>query len=178
MSHMQGGYRADHGTKMLHGLAYVAFQELATRVSHRNTGSLAGDPVCERMLARVAADENLHMLFYRNTLAAALELAPDETMRAITDVVTGFQMPGPTIDGCLRKSVAIAGAGIYDLRIHLDDVVTPVLRKWRVFELGGLRDDGNRARDELADFLRTLDAAANRFVERRAERAARGTGRR
>jgi acyl-[acyl-carrier-protein] desaturase len=178
MSHMQGGYRADHGTKMLHGLAYVAFQELATRVSHRNTGSLAGDPVCERMLARVAADENLHMLFYRNTLAAALELAPDETMRAITDVVTGFQMPGHTIDGFLRKSVAIAGAGIYDLRIHLDDVVTPVLRKWRVFELGGLRDDGNRARDELADFLRTLDAAANRFVERRAERAARGTGRR
>jgi acyl-[acyl-carrier-protein] desaturase len=78
----------------------------------------------------------------------------------------------------LRKSVAIAGVGIYDLRIHLDDVVTPVLRKWRVFELGGLRDDGNRARDELADFLRTLDAAANRFVERRAERAARGTGRR
>jgi acyl-[acyl-carrier-protein] desaturase len=178
MSHMQGGYRADHGTKMLHGLAYVAFQELATRVSHRNTGSLAGDPVCERMLARVAADENLHMLFYRNTLAAALELAPDETMRAITDVVTGFQMPGHTIDGFLRKSVAIAGAGIYDLRIHLDDVVTPVLRKWRVFELGGLRDDGNRARDELADFLRTLDAAANRFVERRAERAARGAGRR
>jgi acyl-[acyl-carrier-protein] desaturase len=168
MGHMQGGYQADHGDKMLHGLAYVAFQELATRVSHRNTGNLSGDPVCERMLARVAADENLHMLFYRNTLAAALELAPDQTMRAITDVVTGFQMPGHTIDGFLRKSVVIANAGIYDLRVHLDDVLTPVLRQWRVFDLEDLRDDGNRARDELSVFLQDLDTTANRFLERRA----------
>jgi acyl-[acyl-carrier-protein] desaturase len=172
MTHMQGGYRADHGAKMLHGLAYVAFQELATRVSHRNTGSLSGDPACERMLARVAADENLHMLFYRNTLAAALELAPDQTMRAITDVVTGFQMPGHTIDGFLRKSIAIANSGIYDLRVHLDDVLTPILRQWRVFELDDLRDDGARAREELAEFLKGLDATANRFLERRAQRAA------
>jgi acyl-[acyl-carrier-protein] desaturase len=176
MSHMQGGYRADHGTKMLHGLAYVAFQELATRVSHRNTGRLSGDPACERMLARVAADENLHMLFYRNTLTAALELAPNETMRAITDVVTGFQMPGHTIPGFLRKSVAIAEAGIYDLRVHLEDVLTPVLRQWHVFELEGLRDDGNRARDELAEFLQRLDVAANRFLERRTQRAATRAG--
>ncbi|WP_329245886.1 acyl-ACP desaturase [Actinoallomurus sp. NBC_01490] len=172
MRHMQGGYQADHGTKMLHGLAYVAFQELATRVSHRNTGSLSGDPVCERMLARVAADENLHMLFYRNTLAAALELAPDQTMRAITDVVTTFQMPGHTIDGFLRKSVAIANAGIYDLRVHLDDVLTPILRQWRVFELESLRDDGNRVREELAEFLQRLGTTANRFLERRAQQAA------
>jgi acyl-[acyl-carrier-protein] desaturase len=177
MTHMQGGYQADHGTKMLHGLAYVAFQELATRVSHRNTGSLSGDPTCERMLARVAADENLHMLFYRNTLAAALELAPDETMRAITDVVIGFQMPGHTIDGFLRKSVAIANAGIYDLRVHLDDVVAPVLRQWRIFELDGLRGDGNKARDELAGFLEDLDLAASRFVERRSRLQARQAAR-
>ncbi|HZE31342.1 MAG TPA: acyl-ACP desaturase, partial [Actinoallomurus sp.] len=64
MKHMQGGYEADHGDKMLHALAYVSFQELATRVSHRNTGKASGDPVCERLLTRVAADENLHMLFY------------------------------------------------------------------------------------------------------------------
>ena len=168
MRHMQGGYQADHGTKMLHGLAYVAFQELATRVSHRNTGSLSGDPACERMLARVAADENLHMLFYRNTLAAALELAPNETMRAITDVVTAFRMPGHTIDGFLRKSVVIANAGIYAPRVHLDDVLTPILRQWRVFELDGLRGDGDRAREELAEFLGGLDTSAKRFAERRA----------
>jgi hypothetical protein len=30
------------------------------------------------------------MIFYRNVLAAALEIAPNEAMRAITDVVKGF----------------------------------------------------------------------------------------
>lgn len=170
MRHMQGGYQADHGDKMLHALAYVSFQELATRVSHRNTGKAAGDPVCERLLARVAADENLHMLFYRNLLAAAFEMSPNATMRAVTDVVTDFQMPGHTIDGFLRKSAAIAGAGIYDLRIHLDDVVLPVLRQWRVFELEGLNADGDKARQELSEFLDHLDTAATRFTERRARR--------
>ncbi|MFB9831269.1 acyl-ACP desaturase [Actinoallomurus acaciae] len=170
MRHMQGGYQADHGDRMLHGLAYVSFQELATRVSHRNTGRASGDPVCERLLARVAADENLHMLFYRNLLAAAFEMSPNETMRAVTDVVTNFQMPGHTIDDFLRKSVTIAEAGIYDLRIHLDDVVLPVLRQWRVFDLEGLNADGDKARQELSEFLDRLDTTATRFTERRARR--------
>jgi acyl-[acyl-carrier-protein] desaturase len=170
MSHMQLGYQADHGDKILHALAYVSFQELATRISHRNTGKASGDPVCERLLARVAADENLHMLFYRNLLAAAFEFSPNETMRAVADVVQNFQMPGHTIDGFLRKSVVIANAGIYDLRVHHDDVLFPVLRQWRVFDIEGLNADGDKARQELSEFLERLDAAATRFVERRAER--------
>ena len=108
--------------------AYVAFQELATRVSHRNTGHHAGDPVCDRMLARIATDENLHMVFYRNLLAAALEIAPDQTMRAIADVVTDFRMPGHSIPGFERAAARMAIGGIYNLRIHHDDVLRPVLR--------------------------------------------------
>jgi acyl-[acyl-carrier-protein] desaturase len=177
MTHMQGGYQADHADKALHGIVYVSFQELATRVSHRNTGKASGDPACERLLTRVAADENLHMLFYRNLVAAAFELSPDETMRAVTDVVTDFQMPGHTIDGFLRKSVAIANAGIYDLRLHLDDVLSPILRQWKVFEMEGLDGDGEKAREELSQFLEGLDTAATRFVDRRAERQARQAAR-
>jgi acyl-[acyl-carrier-protein] desaturase len=173
MQHMIGGYEADHGEKVLHGLAYVSFQELATRVSHRNTGKASGDELCEKMMQRVATDENLHMIFYRNVLAAALEMEPNQTMRAITDVVKGFQMPGYTIDGFLRKSVAIANAGIYDLRLHHDDVLMPVLRKWKVFELEGLDDQGEKARTELAEFMANLDSAAKKFEERRAARQAR-----
>ena len=55
----------------LHGLAYVAFQELATRISHRNTGRYSDDPVADRIMIRIAADENLHMVFYRDIMAAA-----------------------------------------------------------------------------------------------------------
>lgn len=172
MTHMASGFATDYES-MLGQLAYVSFQELATRVAHRNTGKASGDPVCERLLARVAADENLHMVFYRNLLAAAFELSPSQTMRAVTDVVTSFQMPGHGIEGFTRKSVTIALAGIYDLRQHRDEVLLPVLRQWKAFDIEGLDADGEQARDELAAFVAQLDVAATRFEERRAARQAR-----
>jgi acyl-[acyl-carrier-protein] desaturase len=177
MHHMEVGYEATHGTSFLHGAAYVAFQELATRVAHRNTGKASGDPLCEQMMARVAADENLHMIFYRNLLAATLDLAPNATMRAITDVVKAFEMPGAGIEGFLRKSVVIANAGIYDLRLHHDDVLWPVLRKLGVFDRTDLNGDGDKARDELGDFLGQLNTAATKFEDRREERRARRAAR-
>ena len=168
MTHMETGFtNAYSDQSSLHGIAYVSFQELATRVAHRNTGRISGDPVCEQLLARVAADENLHMIFYRNLLAGAFELAPDEAMRAVCDVVTTFQMPGHGIENFTRKSVQIAMAGIYDLRIHHDEVVIPVLRNVGAMETTGLSAEGEKARDELAAFLVELDKQATRFTERR-----------
>ncbi len=169
MVHMSAGY--DSGDKTaLQALAYVSFQELATRVSHRNTGRRSGDPVAEQLLARIAQDENLHMVFYRNLIAAAFEIAPDATMAAVRDEVVGFQMPGAGMPDFIRNSVIIAKAGIYDLRLHHDAVVTPVLKFWDVFGRTDLGPAGEQARQELADFLIGLDAQASRFVEQR-ERA-------
>jgi len=171
METMEVGY--DSGDKqLLNVCAYVSFQELATRVSHRNTGTYTQDPIAEKLLARVAMDENLHMIFYRNLVQAALEIAPDQTVQAIADEVASFQMPGSIIPGFNRKAVAIAKAGIYDLRIHHDDVVMPLLRQWKIFELEGLGPEGEKARRQLEDSLAALDAAASRFVEQRAAAAA------
>ncbi|WBB81402.1 acyl-ACP desaturase [Micromonospora sp. WMMD882] len=175
MVHMTAGYTNAHDDDVLHSLAYVSFQELATRISHRNTGRVTGDPNCEALLARVAADENLHMVFYRNLLAAAFEVAPSQAMRAVADVLGDFSMPGVGIEGFARKSVAIALAGIYDLRQHRDDVVAPVLRQWDVFNVSGLDADGETARDQIAAHLDTLEQQASRFEEKRAARAARLT---
>lgn len=172
MDYMTSGY--DSGDKTpLEAVAYVSFQELATRVSHRNTGKVTRDPVADKLLARIAKDENLHMVFYRNIVAAALEIAPDATMRAITDEVVGFEMPGATMAGFRRNSMIIAKAGIYDQRLHLDDVIMPVLRHWKVFEREDLGPEGEQARDELSSFVDELDAQATRFVDRRAETRAR-----
>jgi acyl-[acyl-carrier-protein] desaturase len=154
-------------------MAYVSFQELATRISHRNTGVYTEDPVAERLLARVAADENLHMIFYRDLVAAALELTPSDTVRAIVKEVIGFQMPGVGIADFDRKARQIAKAGIYDLRIHHDEVVWPLLRKWGVFELEGLDPAAEAARDELKAFLDALDGLATRYEERRRRSAER-----
>ncbi|WP_448626337.1 acyl-ACP desaturase [Geodermatophilus sp. URMC 64] len=169
MDYMTTGY--DSGDKTpLEAIAYVSFQELATRVSHRNTGRATGDPIADKLLARIATDENLHMVFYRNLMAAAFDVDPDLAMQAVTKEVVGFEMPGATMANFRRNSMLIAKAGIYDLRLHHDEVVSPVLRAWKVFERTDLGPAGEKAREELATFLEGLDAQATRFVESR-ERA-------
>jgi acyl-[acyl-carrier-protein] desaturase len=135
-------------------------------VSHRNTGLQVGDPVAERLTARIATDENLHMVFYRDLVSAALDLAPDQMVRAIADEVAGFRMPGSAVPGFGRKAALMASAGIYDLRIHHDEVVLPLVRHWRVLELDGLDAHGEQARGQLVAALDALDHRATRFVER------------
>ncbi|MFF5078848.1 acyl-ACP desaturase [Actinoplanes sp. NPDC000266] len=170
MSHMQAGYSNGHPDEILHSIAYVAFQELATRISHRNTGKATGDPIAEQLLARVAADENLHMVFYRNLLAAAFDLDPNHAMRAVTDVVNAFEMPGANIEGFGRKALSIALAGIYDLRQHRDEVLQPVIRQWNIFNRTDLTGEGEKAREELAAHMADLETQAARFEEKREAR--------
>ena len=167
MKHMSDGYVSAHSGELMRSLAYVSFQELATRVSHRNTGKFTNDPMCEDLLTRIAADENLHMIFYRNLLNAALQISPDQAMVAILDVVRNFEMPGANLPGFQRKAVEMAVEGIYDLRQHKDEVVAPVLRFWKVFELEGLSAEGEAARTELAEFMDSLEKQALRFEDKR-----------
>ncbi|KAF0846086.1 fatty acid desaturase [Nocardia caishijiensis] len=182
MIHMTNGYsamsvvdekagafdvRVTSGAGFLYSVAYVTFQELATRVSHRNTGRVCDDPIADRMLARIAADENLHMIFYRNLCAAALDLAPDQAMEAIATIVIGFQMPGAGMPGWRRNGVLMAKHGIYDLRQHLEEVLLPVLRKWNIFERDDFGARGQKARDDLAAFLDRLRQDVVRFEEQR-----------
>ncbi|TQM31033.1 acyl-ACP desaturase [Nocardia bhagyanarayanae] len=157
----------DDETNALYGLAYVTFQELATRVSHRNTGKVCDDPIADKMLQRIAADENLHMVFYRNMCEAALELTPDQALEAISMIVRRFRMPGVGMPDFRRKAALIAKHGIYDPRQHLDDVVMPVLRKWNIFDRTGFGPPGEQCRDELGAFVEQLDRDAARFEERR-----------
>ncbi len=164
MSFLQRAY--DRSDDPLRGLAYVAFQEMAARISHRNAGRYSQDPVADRIMARIALDENLHMVFYRDILAAALEIQPSAAVHAIADEVRAFELPGVGIPGFLPKAVQIARAGIFDLRVLRDEVVLPLLRHWRIFELSGLDAAAEEARRDLAEHLTRLDRAAKRFEER------------
>ncbi|WP_067969612.1 acyl-ACP desaturase [Mycolicibacter icosiumassiliensis] len=179
MQHVTNGFgataeeEARHKTDFLLSVAYVTFQELATRVSHRNTGKICNDPVADRMLQRVAADENLHMIFYRNVCGAALDLAPDQALEAVSDVVENFRMPGQGMPNFRRNGVLMAKHGIYDPRQHLDEVVRPNLRKWRIFERDDFTSRGEQRREQLATYLESLERHVIRFEEQRDRRLAR-----
>jgi acyl-[acyl-carrier-protein] desaturase len=166
MAAMQAGWTAD-GMDLLRSLAYVTFQELATRVAHRNTGEAAADPAADRLLSLIAGDENLHMVFYRDLMTAALALAPDQAASAIACEAIRFEMPGRSVPGFLRRSVKIAEAGIYDARLHRDDVVIPLLRHWEVLRLRVATVQARQALSDLARHLEQLERMASRYDERR-----------
>jgi len=140
---------------------YTSAQELATRVSHRNAGVLADDEVAYRMMARIAADENHHYLFYRGVASALIEQEPSIMVEAIHRVFTNFSMPGTSIPGFVRRAVEMAKAGVYNLRIHHDRVLLPLIRDWGVEHLTGLTV---RAR-ELQDKVMELPAQVLRKAE-------------
>jgi acyl-[acyl-carrier-protein] desaturase len=144
---------------------YVSFQELATRVSHRNTGKACDDSIANQLLARVSADENLHMIFYRDVSAAGLDIAPNQAMKSVHRILRNFKMPGYTVPEFRRKAVVIAVGGVYDPRIHLEEVVMPVLKKWRIFEREDFTGEAARMRDDLAVLIKELEAASEKFEE-------------
>jgi acyl-[acyl-carrier-protein] desaturase len=106
-------------------------------------------------------------------MGAAFEIDPDASMQAVLDTVENFAMPGNEVEGFTRRSLTIALAGIYDLRIHHDEVLAPVLRAWDVWDRTDLGSAGEAARERLAAFMAGLDATASRFEEKRAARAVR-----
>ncbi|MFF2557637.1 acyl-ACP desaturase [Nocardia sp. NPDC058058] len=180
MIHMTNGYSATQIARKRIGsnaipaaagfmasVAYVTFQELATRVSHRNTGKVCNDPIADRMLQRIAADENLHMIFYRNLCGAALDLSPDQSMEAITHMIRNFEMPGAGMPNFRRNGVLMAKHGIYDLRQHLEEVLMPVLKKWNIFERTDFGAHGDQLRNELGDYLDKLRKDVVKFEEQR-----------
>jgi acyl-[acyl-carrier-protein] desaturase len=149
-------------------LVYVALQELATRVAHRNTGKLLGDPVGYEVMARVAADENLHYLFYRDVVSEALAIDPSAVVLAVDRQVREFEMPGTGIMNFTARAASIARAGIYDLALHYDQVLVPVvLRHWKLEEIEGLSPEAEEARTRVLRYMTRLGSVARRLTERR-----------
>lgn len=153
-----------------HGLVYLSLQELATRIAHRNTGKLVGDPVGYEVMARVASDENLHYLFYRDLASAALEIDPSLMVLAMEHEVEHFAMPGTGIPGFDQHAAAIARAGIYDLALHHEQILVPVvLRHWKLDTIEGLSPEAEAARERVLRRIERVGKVARRLTERRQE---------
>ncbi|WP_229820977.1 MULTISPECIES: acyl-ACP desaturase [Streptomyces] len=165
MRHVAAGWSPGNWRTPLHTLAYTTVQELATRQAHRNTGALCGDRLGESLMARIAADENLHMLFYRQVFADALQAFPDDATTALADVLCDFAMPGTGIRGFRARAARIAAAGVYNLDIHHEHVVAPLLRTLAVLTASGLGPAGRRAQERIGLHAERLQAQAARARE-------------
>ncbi len=154
-------------------VSYVALQELATRISHRNTGKLLEDPAGYNVMARVASDENNHFLFYRDMFTAMLEVDPSTAVIALERQVREFEMPGVGIPNFKSHALAIARAGIYDLALHHDQILQPVvIRHYGIENVEGLNAEAEKAREALLKQIERVGKAGRRMAARREEDAA------
>lgn len=150
------------GDHLLRSIAHATVDVMATMVSHRNTAVECSDPTATELLGRIVADQELHVAFHSDIASAALDIAPAQAVKAITEVIMNFQMPGSGLPGFERSAMLLARDGIYDLRRHLDEVLLPALRAWRIFERTDL-GAGVRSRETLSDFLDDLEKQATDF---------------
>ena len=127
-------------------------------------------------MARVANDENLHYLFYRDMVSAGLQVDPSRMVVAIEHEVHHFEMPGTGIPDFTAHAKSIARAGIYDFAVHHDAVLVPtVLRHWKIDQLEGLDPAAEQAREKLLTRMRRIEKAGRRFASRRDEELAAAT---
>lgn len=174
MAQMSGGVVPEPASAV-DGFVYVALQELATRIAHRNTGTalracLGDHPVGKagyELINRVAADENFHYLFYRDLTSAALAMAPSLVVPAIERQVREFEMPGTGIPGFKEHAASIARAGVYNMRQHHDQILEPVVMNcWKVASVEGLDADAEVARAAVVRRIERIRAVAHRAEDR------------
>ena len=150
------------------GMLYVTMQELATRISHRNTGKRMEDPAGYDIMRRVAQDENHHFLFYRDIAQAGFAIDPSAMVIALEKQVTEFAMPGTGIPDFAQHAKAIANAGIYDFVAHYEQILEPVVVKyWGLPELEGLNGEAEAARDRIMNYIEKTERVAGRMKARR-----------
>jgi acyl-[acyl-carrier-protein] desaturase len=154
-------------------IAYVSFQERATQIAHRNTGSKLpkDDKIGRNVLGLIAGDETKHYLFYRDLTLAAFAIDPSTMMIAVAKQVRDFAMPGTGIPSFTRHAVRIAREGIYGLKQFLRDVLDPVLGLWDVEHLAGLSAEAEKARQDLSEFVAKLGEGVERMAQKAATAA-------
>lgn len=169
ISIVKSGYHPYEHVEPFKELVYACMQELATRISHRNTGKLSGDPVLEKMMTRISKDENYHMIFYRDTVNHLLDVEPDLMVQSIVDTMTKFEMPGKVIKNFYARAILIALEGVYDLKQHKEKIIMPLINYWKIFDRSNLNSESYKSLEYLKKFLKNLDDAIEDFEYRKQE---------
>ena len=152
-------------------MIYTSFQERATRISHVNTGKLAGksgDDVLSRICKTIAGDEARHEKAYKLFMSRIFEIDPDGALLAFQKMMQKqITMPAALMDDAdsdnlfFRFSAITQKLGIYTT-LDYADIIEHLVKLWNVPNLTGLKPQGAKAQE----YLSTLGARYRRIGER------------
>ncbi|MFC6997633.1 acyl-ACP desaturase [Rufibacter roseus] len=153
---------------------YTSFQETATNYSHRRVGALAkkaGETTLSRICNYIAADEGRHAKAYKTFVKKIFEVDPSEMMIAYEDMMRKkIVMPahylrelgidqGQTFG---HFTDAAQRTGVYTSLDYLE-IMETLNREWKIANMTGLNEAGERARDYLMALPNRLRRVADRL---------------
>lgn len=152
---------------------YTSFQETATNISHRRVAQFAkkeGDTLMAKLCGHVAADEARHARAYKAFVARILEVDPNEMLLAFEDMMRKkIVMPAHFLREMGLKMGQTFGhftdaaqrLGVYTA-LDYTDILKDLNVEWKIADLKGLNEAGEKARD----YLMALPDRLNRVAER------------
>mmetsp|Transcript_10959 Transcript_10959/g.16864 ORF Transcript_10959/g.16864 Transcript_10959/m.16864 type:complete len:297 (+) Transcript_10959:454-1344(+) len=140
------------------GFVYTSFQERATKISHGNVGKLArkhGDPLLQRICAKIAGDEGRHEKAYQAFVTEILKRDPNGLLAVFGDMMRGqISMPAEQMtdghdDNLYENFSEVAQRiGVYTA-IDYADILDHLIVTWDLEHLEGLNAEGEKERDYL-----------------------------
>lgn len=169
------GFDIGTGMDPYKNFVYTSFQELATNVSHRRVASFSrkqGNKQLAKICNTIAKDEARHASAYMEFVRRIFDLDPSEMMLAFEAMMRNkIVMPAMF----LRES----GQQIGELWEHFSDaaqrsmvyttqdyitILKSLIADWKIENIKGLNDKGERARDYLLNLPDRLERISQRIV--------------
>jgi acyl-[acyl-carrier-protein] desaturase len=155
------------------GFVYTAFQERATKISHRNVARLAqkvGDERLCTICGLIAGDEARHESAYKLFMGKVFELDPGgaleafETMMRRKIVMPAVAMHDGNDRQLFRKFSKLAQrTGVYTVQDY-GEIISHLVRHWGIGNLAGISGAAARAQDYLCTLADRYAQLAGRAV--------------
>lgn len=168
------GFDIQTGADPYRNFVYTSFQEIATNISHGRVSALAkkADNIeLAKICGVIAGDEMRHARAYKAFVEKIFEVDPSEMMLALEDMMrkkivmpahylreTGVKI-GLTFE---HFSNAAQRLGVYTAQDYVQ-ILSSLLRDWKVESVTGLNEAGEKARDYLLALPDRLKRVSDRL---------------
>jgi acyl-[acyl-carrier-protein] desaturase len=166
------GFNPQTNNDPYQAIVYTSFQERATKISHVNTGKLAGkagDETLSRICKTIAGDEARHEKAYKSFMSKIFEIDPNGGLKAFEQMMRKqIVMPAILMEEGAKDpniftdfSAITQKIGVYTTWDYAS-IIDHLVSLWKIESLTGLKDGMTKAQD----YLCTLAARYQKIAER------------
>ncbi len=168
---INNGFDPQTGNDPYLGFVYTSFQERATKISHRNVGTLAmraGEDRLHKICGMIAGDEARHERAYKLFMSKVFELDPAGAVLAFGKMMKAkIAMPALLMhdgkdDNLYAKfSLVAQKAGVYTAKDYAE-IINTLVDEWKITGLQGLSDASAKAQEYLCGLAERYQRLAER----------------